>query len=118
MWEAWTLAALALLAWLWFDSMRAREHAVAGGAPAARRPARRVRPSGAAGRAAHAAAVPAGSRASDRPCAAAGRVPPARRNPRRREPLADLDGNRNRSFPVHPQVRSPLAALRAGGPRS
>jgi len=37
MWEAWTLAALALLAWLWFDSMRAREHAVAAGARACER---------------------------------------------------------------------------------
>src|SRR6266850_1064598 len=27
--EAWALAALAVLGWLWFDSMRAREHAVA-----------------------------------------------------------------------------------------
>ena len=34
MWEAWTLAALAVLAWLWFDSMRAREHALAAGARA------------------------------------------------------------------------------------
>jgi len=31
MWEAWALAAFAVLAWLWFDSMRAREHAVAAG---------------------------------------------------------------------------------------
>src|SRR5207245_1490575 len=37
MWEAWALAALALLAWLWFDSMRAREHAVAAGARACER---------------------------------------------------------------------------------
>src|SRR6266853_1669383 len=29
MWEAWALVALALLAWLWFDSMRSRERAVA-----------------------------------------------------------------------------------------
>src|SRR3989441_13318492 len=40
MWEAGALAALALLAWLWFDSMRAREHAVAAGA----RPGRGPRP--------------------------------------------------------------------------
>ena len=31
MWEAWALVALALLAWLWFDSMRARESAIAAG---------------------------------------------------------------------------------------
>jgi len=37
MWEAWALAALAVLAWLWFDSMRAREHAVAAGARACER---------------------------------------------------------------------------------
>ena len=37
MWEAWALAALALLAWLWFDSMRAREHAVAAGSRACER---------------------------------------------------------------------------------
>jgi len=34
MWEAGALAALALLAWLWFDSMRAREHALAAGSRA------------------------------------------------------------------------------------
>jgi hypothetical protein len=37
MWEAWALVALALLAWLWFDSMRARERAVAAGALACER---------------------------------------------------------------------------------
>lgn len=37
MWEAWALAALALLAWLWFDSMRARERAVAAGSRACER---------------------------------------------------------------------------------
>lgn len=37
MWEAWALAALAMLAWLWFDSMRARERAVAAGARACER---------------------------------------------------------------------------------
>jgi len=37
MWEAGALAAFALLAWLWFDSMRAREHAVAAGARACER---------------------------------------------------------------------------------
>ncbi len=37
MWEAWALVALALLAWLWFDSMRARERAVAAGARACER---------------------------------------------------------------------------------
>jgi len=35
--EAWALAALAALAWLWFDSMRARERAVAAGARACER---------------------------------------------------------------------------------
>jgi len=35
--EAWVLAALAVLAWLWFDSMRAREHAVAAGSRACER---------------------------------------------------------------------------------
>src|SRR5260370_27435496 len=35
--EAWALAALAVLAWLWFDSMRAREHAVAAGSLACER---------------------------------------------------------------------------------
>jgi Protein of unknown function (DUF3301) len=34
MWEAWALAALVVLAWLWFDSMRARERALAAGARA------------------------------------------------------------------------------------
>jgi hypothetical protein len=37
MWEAGALAAFALLAWLWFDSMRAREHAVAAGSLACER---------------------------------------------------------------------------------
>ena len=37
MWEAWALAALAMLAWLWFDSMRARERAVAAGSRACER---------------------------------------------------------------------------------
>jgi hypothetical protein len=37
MWEAWALAALALLAWLWFDSMRARERALAAGSRACER---------------------------------------------------------------------------------
>ena len=37
MWETWGLAALALLAWLWFDSMRARERAVAAGSRACER---------------------------------------------------------------------------------
>jgi hypothetical protein len=37
MWEAWALVALALLAWLWFDSMRARERAVAAGSRACER---------------------------------------------------------------------------------
>jgi hypothetical protein len=37
MWEAWALAALAVLAWLWFDSMRAREGAVAAGVLACER---------------------------------------------------------------------------------
>ena len=37
MWEAWAFVALAVLAWLWFDSMRAREHAVAAGTRACER---------------------------------------------------------------------------------
>lgn len=37
MWEAWGLVAIAGLAWLWFDSMRARERALAAGALACRR---------------------------------------------------------------------------------
>jgi hypothetical protein len=37
MWEAWALAALAVLAWLWFDSMRARERALAAGSRACER---------------------------------------------------------------------------------
>jgi len=37
MWEAWGLVAIAGLAWLWFDSMRAREAALAAGALACRR---------------------------------------------------------------------------------
>ena len=37
MWEAWALAMLAALAWLWFDSMRARERAVAAGVRACER---------------------------------------------------------------------------------
>jgi hypothetical protein len=37
MWEAWALAALAILAWLWFDSMRARERALAAGSRACQR---------------------------------------------------------------------------------
>src|SRR2546422_9657651 len=37
MWEAWALVALALLAWLWFDSMRSRERAVAACARACER---------------------------------------------------------------------------------
>ena len=36
-WELAALAALALLAWLWYDSMRAREHAVAAGRGACER---------------------------------------------------------------------------------
>ena len=39
MWEPWALAGLALLGWLWFDSMRARERAVAAGARACERDA-------------------------------------------------------------------------------
>ncbi len=37
MWEAWAFAALALLGWLWFDSMRAREGAVDAGSRACQR---------------------------------------------------------------------------------
>src|SRR5712691_5309313 len=37
MWEAGALAALAVFAWLWFDSMRAREHAVVAGSHACER---------------------------------------------------------------------------------
>jgi len=37
MWEAWALAVLVALGWLWFDSMRARERAVAVGARACER---------------------------------------------------------------------------------
>jgi uncharacterized protein DUF3301 len=37
MWEPWALAGIALLAWLWYDSMRARESAVAAGQRACRR---------------------------------------------------------------------------------
>jgi uncharacterized protein DUF3301 len=36
-WELASLAALALLAWLWYDSMRARERAVAAGRSACER---------------------------------------------------------------------------------
>ena len=36
-WELLALAALAALAWLWYDSMRAREHAVAAGQAACAR---------------------------------------------------------------------------------
>jgi hypothetical protein len=39
MWEPWALAGLAVLAWLWYDSMRARERAVAAGAHACEREA-------------------------------------------------------------------------------
>ena len=37
MWEVWALAAIAVLGWLWYDSMRARERAVAAGARACER---------------------------------------------------------------------------------
>jgi uncharacterized protein DUF3301 len=37
MWEPWALAGIALLAWLWYDSMRARERAVAAGKEACSR---------------------------------------------------------------------------------
>ena len=37
MWEAWALAALALAGWFWFDSMRARESALAAGSLACER---------------------------------------------------------------------------------
>ena len=37
MWEPWALAALALIGLLWYDSMRARERAVAAGARACER---------------------------------------------------------------------------------
>jgi hypothetical protein len=37
MWEPWVLSAIALLGWLWFDSMRARERAVAAGSQACER---------------------------------------------------------------------------------
>jgi hypothetical protein len=37
MWEAGALVAFAVLAWLWFDSMRAREGAVAAGSRACER---------------------------------------------------------------------------------
>jgi uncharacterized protein DUF3301 len=36
-WELAALAAISLLAWLWYDSMRAREHAVAAGRDACER---------------------------------------------------------------------------------
>lgn len=36
-WDVAALVALALLAWLWYDSMRAREHAVAAGQAACAR---------------------------------------------------------------------------------
>ena len=36
-WEIWALACLAALGWLWHDSMRARERAVAAGARACER---------------------------------------------------------------------------------
>jgi uncharacterized protein DUF3301 len=36
-WETLALVALALLAWLWYDSMRARESAIAGGQEACAR---------------------------------------------------------------------------------
>jgi hypothetical protein len=39
MWEPWTLAGLVLIGWLWFDSMRARERAVAAGTRACERDA-------------------------------------------------------------------------------
>jgi len=39
MWEPWALAGLVVLAWLWYDSMRAREQAVAAGAHACEREA-------------------------------------------------------------------------------
>ena len=37
MWEAWALAVLLLLGWLWFDSMRARERALAAASRACER---------------------------------------------------------------------------------
>jgi hypothetical protein len=37
MWEAWALAALLMLGWLWFDSMRARERALEAAARACER---------------------------------------------------------------------------------
>jgi hypothetical protein len=37
MWEPWALAGIALLVWLWYDSMRARERAVAAGLRACER---------------------------------------------------------------------------------
>jgi hypothetical protein len=37
MWEFWALAGIVLLGWLWFDSMRAREGAVAAGLRACQR---------------------------------------------------------------------------------
>ena len=37
MWEAWALLGLAVLSWVWYDSMRARERAVALGQDACER---------------------------------------------------------------------------------
>src|SRR6267143_522570 len=67
-------------------------------------------------RAAHAAAVQAGSRGRDLSCAAAGGVPRALGNPRRGDPLVDFDGNGGRPFPVYPEDRGAVAALQERGP--
>src|SRR6267154_760618 len=70
----------------------------------------------AARRAAHAAAAQDGGGGRDLPCAATGGVPGALGNSRRGEPLADIDGNGSRPFPVNPEDRGAVAALQERGP--
>src|SRR6266581_2464122 len=69
-------------------------------------------------RSAHSAAVQAASGGRGILGAAACGVPRALGNSRRGEPLADIDGNGSRPFPVYSEDRRSVAALQAGGPRS
>src|SRR5262245_21579094 len=68
----------------------------------------------AAGRTADATALQARARGHRLPRAEARGFPHALRGPERGEPVADLDRNRNRTLPVHPEDRHPVAALPAG----
>src|SRR5258706_216596 len=125
--EAWVLAALAVLAWLWFGSMRAREHAVAAGSrPCERKGLQFFDPT-----ADGVSVPPAGDENGGGPLRpvspfdvcdigdnrrAGSWVRGALGNPRRGEPVADIDGNGSRPFPVHPEDRGAVAALQERGP--